>query len=114
MDPDSSVRAILDAAFARGGKLVVPACEATYMSSAIGMVRAGLGVTILPSTAMELRANPRLRSKPIEDPGLTRRIAIVRKVKRTLSPAAESFIEELLAVTPRSRRGARPPLGRAA
>ena len=42
------------------GKLVVPACEATYMSSAIGMVRAGLGVTILPSTAMELRANPRL------------------------------------------------------
>ena len=104
MDPDSSVRAILDAAFARTGKLVVPACEATYMSSAIGMVRAGLGVTILPSTAMELRANPRLRSKPIEDPGLTRRIAIVRKTNRTLSPAAESFIEELLAVTPRSRR----------
>jgi DNA-binding transcriptional LysR family regulator len=104
MDPESTVRALLDAAFARSGKFVVPACEATYMSSAIGMVRAGLGVTILPSTAMELRANPRLRSKPIEDPGLTRRIAIVRKAKRTLSPAAESFIDELLAATPRSRR----------
>ena len=113
MDPDSSVRAILDAAFARTGKLVVPACEATYMSSAVGMVRAGLGVTILPSTAMELRANPRLRSKPIEDAGLTRRIAIVRKARRTLSPAAESFIDELLAATPRSRRSG-PRLVRAA
>jgi DNA-binding transcriptional LysR family regulator len=111
MDPESSVRAIVDAAFARTGKLAVPACEATYMSSAIGMVRAGLGVTILPSTAMELRANPRLRSKPIEDPGLTRRIAIVRKAKRSLSPAAESFIDELLAATPGSRR---PRLVRAA
>ena len=114
MDPDSTVRALVDAAFARTGRLAVPACEATYMSSAIGMVRAGLGVTILPSTAMELRANPRLRSKPIEDPGLTRRIAIVRKAKRSLSPAAESFIDELLAATPGSRKGARPRLVRTA
>jgi DNA-binding transcriptional LysR family regulator len=52
---------------------------------------------------MELRANPRLRSKPINDPGLTRRIAIIRKAKRTLSPAAESFIDELLAATPGRR-----------
>jgi DNA-binding transcriptional LysR family regulator len=111
MDPDSSVRAIVDAAFARTGKLAMPACEATYMSSAIGMVRAGLGVTVLPSTAMELRANPRLRSKPIEDPGLTRRIAIVRKARRSLSPATESFIDELLAATPASKR---PRHGRAA
>ncbi|HEX2115189.1 MAG TPA: LysR family transcriptional regulator [Alphaproteobacteria bacterium] len=114
MDPESTVRALVDAAFARRGRLAVPACEATYMSSAIGMVRAGLGVTILPSTAMELRANPRLRSKPIDDPGLTRRIVIVRKAKRSLSPAAESFIDELLAATPGSRKDARPRLVRAA
>jgi DNA-binding transcriptional LysR family regulator len=114
MDPDSTVRALVDAAFARAGRLAAPACEATYMSSAIGMVRAGLGITILPSTAMELRGNTRLRSKPIADPGLVRRIVIVRKAKRSLSPAAESFIDELLAATPGSRKGARPRLGRAA
>jgi DNA-binding transcriptional LysR family regulator len=114
MDPESSVRAIVDAAFARTGRLAVPACEATYMSSAIGMVRAGLGVTILPSTAMELRANPRLRSKPIEDAGLTRRIVIVRKARRSLSPAAESFVDELLAATPTSTRRRPTRLVRAA
>lgn len=100
MDPESSVRAIVDAAFARSGHLAVPACEATYMSSAIGMVRAGLGVTILPSTAMELRADRTLRSKPIDDPGCTRRIVIVRRAGRSLSPAAESFVDELLAAMP--------------
>jgi len=103
MDPESSVRAIVDAAFARSGRLAVPACEATYMSSAIGMVRAGLGVTILPSTAMELRADPRLRSKPIDDPGCTRRIVIVRRAGRSLSPAAESFVAELLAAPGNSK-----------
>jgi DNA-binding transcriptional LysR family regulator len=107
MDPESSVRAIVDAAFARTGRLAVPACEATYMSSAIGMVRAGLGVTILPSTAMELRADRKLRSKPIDDPGCTRRIVIVRRSGRSLSPAAESFVDELLAATPASGGGGR-------
>ena len=110
MDPDISVRAIVVASFARTGRLAVPACEVTYMSSAIGMVRAGLGVTILPSTAMELRADRKLRSKPIDDPGCTRRIVIVRRSGRSLSPAAESFVDELLAATPASGGGGR--LGR--
>ena len=41
MDPDSSVRRLVDRAFESIGRLATPAFEATYMSTAAGMVRAG-------------------------------------------------------------------------
>ena len=43
-------------------------CEAIYMMTAVGMVRAGLGLTILPGSAREIKAEPGLLSKPIDDP----------------------------------------------
>src|SRR3954454_9434754 len=60
MDPDTSVRAIVDGAFIAAGRLPIPACEATYMMTAVGMVRAGLGLAILPASAREIRAEPSL------------------------------------------------------
>src|SRR4051812_11680051 len=54
MDTQSSVHSLVDRAFADRGHLAVPAYEVTYMSTAIGLVRVGLGITILPSTAIEL------------------------------------------------------------
>ena len=58
MDADTSVRSIVDAAFVAAGRLPIPACEATYMMTAVGMVKAGLGITILPASAKEVRAEP--------------------------------------------------------
>jgi DNA-binding transcriptional LysR family regulator len=56
MHSAESVRAVVDAAFLADGRLPIIATEATYMSTAVGMVRAGLGVAILPGSAMEVRA----------------------------------------------------------
>ena len=69
--------------------------EATYMMTAIGMVQAGLGVTILPASAQEIRADPSLRSRPVEGPGFVRQISLVKKSGRTLSPLAASFTHHL-------------------
>jgi DNA-binding transcriptional LysR family regulator len=49
-----------DAAFERAGYAPVPTCEPTCMMMAVAMVRAGLGVTILPRSAREVRAEPAL------------------------------------------------------
>ena len=56
MHPATSVRAVVDAAFLAAGRLPMIAAEATYMSTAVGLVRAGLGAAILPGSAMEVRA----------------------------------------------------------
>ena len=98
MDSDTSVRAIVDAAFVAAGSVANLACEATFMMTAVGMVKAGLGVTVLPASAKEIRAEPTLKTRPIDDPAFQRAILVIKKRNRTLPPAASLFLEEILAV----------------
>jgi DNA-binding transcriptional LysR family regulator len=82
MHPDTSVRAIVDA---------------IYMMTAVAMVRAGLGLTILPGSAREIRAEPGLRSRLIDDPGFSRPVSIIKRAGRTLPPLSQSFLDHLAA-----------------
>jgi DNA-binding transcriptional LysR family regulator len=65
------------------------------MSTAVALVQAGLGITILPSTAVELRSQSDVRSQPIDAPGFAREIALLRRKGSALHPSAEAFIEML-------------------
>jgi DNA-binding transcriptional LysR family regulator len=91
------VRTLVDRAIEKEELEISLSCEASYMTTAIAMVRAGLGVSILPASAMR-SACKGIRMMPIRDPELIRTIGIVRKRNRTLSPAAAHFIETLKAV----------------
>ena len=93
-DPATSVRAVVDAAFLGLGRHPNVACETTYMITAVAMVRAGLGVTILPESAREVRAEPSLVTRPIAEDAFIRRISFVKKRLRSLPPAAESCLAE--------------------
>ncbi len=95
MQRDTSVRAIVDAGFHSAGLMPKATCEAIYMMTAVGMVRAGLGLTILPGSAREIKAEPGLQSKPIDDPVFTRPVSIIKRSGRTLPPLSEAFLEHL-------------------
>ncbi|EGD02032.1 LysR family transcriptional regulator, partial [Burkholderia sp. TJI49] len=92
----TSVRSVVDAALDAAGCAPDVACEPTYMMTAVAMVRGGLGVTILPATAREVRAEPELVAKPIDDDAFVRPIALVCKRGRTLPRVAQAFIESML------------------
>jgi DNA-binding transcriptional LysR family regulator len=96
-NPGTSLRAVIDAAFLTVGRIPNLACEVTYMMSAVAMVRAGLGLTILPSSARETHIEPSLRARPIDDDAFVRPIAVIKKRGRTLPPASAAFLEECLA-----------------
>jgi DNA-binding transcriptional LysR family regulator len=93
MDRDSSVRAVVDDAFAAMDTLIAPAWEATYISTALALARAGLGVTILPASVLEMDGGRHLRARPIREPDLDRRIGIIQRSGRSLSPAAGVFFQ---------------------
>ena len=97
MDRDSSVRHIVDATYAAAGRFAAPMFEATFMATAVGLVRAGLGVTLLPSSAHEVRTASDLAARAIDHPGLVRTLGVLRLRGRSLSPAAEAFVVVLLA-----------------
>lgn len=97
MDQGTSVRSVTDAAFHKAGLMPMPASEATYMMTAIGMVRAGIGLTILPASAREIVAEPTLRSRKINDNNFSRPVALIKKADRTLPPLSQAFAEFLTA-----------------
>lgn len=95
MSRATSVRAVVDSAIMAAGLTAEVAAEATYMSTAVGMVRAGMGIAILPETAMEIRALPMLRSALIDDKQLARSISVIKRRGRTLPPASTAFLDHL-------------------
>ena len=69
-----------------------PSNEVTFMTTALAMVAAGLGVTVcLPYAAPLVRLH-RLHMRRLHEPHLTRRFFVYTRQNRALSPAAESFI----------------------
>jgi DNA-binding transcriptional LysR family regulator len=91
---DSSVRAIVDDAVRRERLSVTIAHEATYMTTALGMAAAGLGIAILPEAA-RASAPAALRMVPIRRPVLQRQLGLVMKAGRSLSPAAQKLVDTL-------------------
>lgn len=107
MSRATSVRAVVDAAIVAEGLTAEVAAEATYMSTAVGMVRAGMGVAILPETAMEIGALSMLRSALIDDPRMARSISVIKRRGRTLPPASLAFLDHLGAAFDALERSAR-------
>jgi DNA-binding transcriptional LysR family regulator len=96
MDVRTSVRAVTDQAFSKAKLMPKPVAEVTYMMTALGLVRAGIGITILPASAREVAAIPSLRAKRINDPNFSRLIALIKKKDRTLPPLSKAFADHLL------------------
>jgi len=91
MDRKSSVRRVVDEALRVKGRLPQPAYEVAFMSTAIGLVRAGLGVTVLPTASLEVQSASDLARRNFSDRVLTRRIGILKRQGGSLGPAAQSF-----------------------
>ena len=72
---------------------LAPTNEVAFMSTALSMVSAGLGVTACIPYAASLVRLYKLEMRPLRDPEVTRRFYVFTKNGNTLAPAAQSFIE---------------------
>jgi DNA-binding transcriptional LysR family regulator len=68
-----------------------PAHEVTFMTTALAMVAAGLGLTVCMPYAAPLVRQHGLRMVPLGAPAITRRFLLYVREQRALSPAAEAF-----------------------
>jgi len=73
-----------------------PTHEVSYMTTAIGMVSAGLGVTACPSYSAPLVKGYGLVMRPLVEPEFFRDVCIYSAHARSLSPAAQSFVDFLI------------------
>ena len=108
MSRDSSVRRLTEQAFAHNGLALEPAFEAKYMSTAIGLIANGLGVGALPSSALSMLDQAALSHAAIHGPVMKRRIGIMTRRGRSLSPAAQALIEALKGAAAKDRKSRVP------
>lgn len=69
--------------------------EVSYMTTALGMVASGLGLTVCPTYSAPLVRAHGLQIVRLESPDFHREVCIYSAARRTLSPAAASFVEIL-------------------
>jgi DNA-binding transcriptional LysR family regulator len=104
-----SIGPILDAVLLRQNIRVTPTFEYPSVAAGGAMVAEGLGITALPRLALGLVASRELATVPLERPVVNRRIGIVSRIGRSLSPAAAGMVRHLveaLAEPAVKRRGA--------
>jgi len=94
----SSVRQYLDAAFHPQAMDTV--MEVDQLATVMGMVRAGLGISVVPALALFHFQQPEIATRPVRLPGLARRIYLVRRRDRSLSLAAQALHDLVLANRP--------------
>lgn len=102
MSRDSSVRRLVEQAFASIGRRHEPAYEVVYLSSAVSMAAAGLGIAVVPSSALSALNLRRIAVRPLVGPAVEREIGVLTSRARSLSPAASFFAAQLRGVAPTS------------
>src|SRR5690606_4015981 len=68
-----------------------PAHEVSFLSTALAMANAGMGITVCVSYAASLVSLYGLTLRPLRDPEIFRSFYVFTRQGRSLSPAAEDF-----------------------
>jgi DNA-binding transcriptional LysR family regulator len=96
----SGNRMVVDRARAPGRKQTHAMIEVRHVSSLLEMVKAGLGIAVVPQLAMPTDSASVLRSVALKDEGITRTLGIIRRSGRALAAPAQNFYEMLKEAVP--------------
>ncbi|RTZ48053.1 LysR family transcriptional regulator [Candidimonas sp. SYP-B2681] len=92
MSYQSYVRELVDQGFASIGVSKRPYAEVSLITTAVGMVKVGLGATVLPSTAAKVCNLDNVRVLSLEKPVVRRRMGFLYRSMASLSPAGKHFM----------------------
>lgn len=90
----SSVRQYLDAAFFPQSMHTL--VEVEQLATVMGLVHAGLGISVVPALSLFHFDKPSLITRPLSLPGMDRQIYLVRRRERSLSLAAQALYRLML------------------
>ena len=91
MSHGTTVRRVMEDGARRADVALRVVLESQQMPTAIAYARAGLGIAVLPTTALAPGEEQGVRSVPIVAPVIERRLSLLSRRPQALSPAAEAF-----------------------
>ena len=90
--PGSGLRRLTDQALSQHTLRIRPAFEVSNIQTVVGLVAAGLGVSVLPAYSLARVESERVVTVPLVDPVVTREIVALCTRARPFSMAAEAFL----------------------
>jgi DNA-binding transcriptional LysR family regulator len=94
-------RAILEGALAALDVRLRFQYEVSHLTTSLGLVERGLGISVIPKLGAPPRDHPTIVSRPIGDPAVTRTVGLLERRAARLSPAAQRFRDMLIESLPR-------------
>lgn len=92
----SGLRTLVEQTFAAMDELLIPAAEVSHVTTAIGLVEAGLGVALLPRLALSHRWAQTIAAVALTDPVVTRDIVLLTANDRLLPDAVSNLLNEFV------------------
>lgn len=94
-------RAILESALATLNISLRFQYEVNHLTTSLGLVERGLGISVIPKLGAPPRDHPIIVSRPIGKPAVTRTIGLIERRTGRLSPVAQRFRDMLIETLPR-------------
>ncbi len=92
---DSNIRQLADRVFVEQRLQVQPAFEVSYVTTAVALVHAGFGLTIVPELEARFFSRNRLRTLLLTEPYVQREISLLKRRNMTMTPYLRDFIDLL-------------------
>jgi len=103
ISPQAGNRALIDDALGSRRDALLWRYEVQHVATAVSMVIAGLGLTVVPRLAIDVAGTPGVAAIPLHNPGVARTLGIVQKRGTALSAPAE-FLAGLISTRLRSEK----------
>lgn len=99
---DSGIRILVEVGFEAAHIKLVPAYEVTWITTALALVEAGLGIGVFPTYAWAGAQSLDISGSPLE-PAIARDITLITRSGREVAPATQAFVRFLRKSTSGSR-----------
>jgi LysR family carnitine catabolism transcriptional activator len=90
--PASPIRQLIDQTMREANATFDIAYEVSFATTVLSLVGAGLGVSILPMNNHPYLPAFRIHAREVTSPTVTRKISVLTRAQRSLSPAASQFL----------------------
>ncbi|HXQ52197.1 MAG TPA: LysR family transcriptional regulator [Stellaceae bacterium] len=92
---ESGIRALVDYGYEAAELSSQPAYEVSQITTALALVEAGLGVSVLPTYALTSSKTRRIAANRLTSPTVSRDIIVIAREGHALPPATNDFLNRL-------------------
>ncbi|WP_048647010.1 LysR family transcriptional regulator [Nitratireductor soli] len=88
---DSGIRLLVEIGFETVQLPLRPTFEVSHITTALALVEAGLGVSVLPTYALATARHHKVSGRLLEAPTISREVVLIHASGRSVSPAVSAF-----------------------